>query len=466
MTAKPKVALLPLYLKLYDEVRPDMRKVLAPWLETVAERLGREGVDVFRCPICRVESEFSAAVRSAEQAGAEAILTLHLAYSPSLESADVLAKTRLPVVMVDTTMDYDFGRDADPIRLLYNHGVHGVQDLAGMLRRRGKHFEIVAGHFEKSAVLSRAADMAHAAASARRLKSTRALRVGREFAGMGDFSVSPDVLSGRLGIHAAQIALADVAAFGDRVTPDLIETEMALDRQRFDVQAAPEVHRRSVRAGLMLRQCLEDRGAGAFSVNFQAFDSLSAPVDTMPFLEISKAMERGIGYAGEGDVLTAGLVGALLAGWPRTTFTEIFCPDWKGRSLFLSHMGEVNPAVAATGTRPRICEKDFPWGKAKNPAVLTCALEPGPAVLVNLAPGPDDSFRLLVAPVEVLEDGSHPAMKETVRGWIRPSIGVETFLEEYSRRGGTHHSALVLGEHAEALTALAGYAGLDCCVIR
>ncbi|MCL4377237.1 MAG: hypothetical protein M1409_02460 [Actinobacteria bacterium] len=33
---------------------------------------------------------------------------------------------------------------------------------------------------------------------------------------------------------------------------------------------------------------------------------------TIPFLEASKSMARGIGYAGEGDVLTAALTGSLI----------------------------------------------------------------------------------------------------------------------------------------------------------
>jgi len=34
-------------------------------------------------------------------------------------------------------------------------------------------------------------------------------------------------------------------------------------------------------------------------------------------------MSRGIGYAGEGDVLTAALTGALLSVYPDTSFTEV-----------------------------------------------------------------------------------------------------------------------------------------------
>jgi L-arabinose isomerase len=85
---------------------------------------------------------------------------------------------------------------------------------------------------------------------------------------------------------------------------------------------------------------------------------------------------------------------------------------------------------------------------------------------VNLAPGPAEALGLIVAPVEVLEDGRHPGYRSCVRGWIRPACGVEEFLERYSRLGGTHHSALVLGDRAEALAAFARSAGLGCSLIR
>jgi L-arabinose isomerase len=195
-------------------------------------------------------------------------------------------------------------------------------------------------------------------------------------------------------------------------------------------------------------------------MNFLAFDSTEPPVDNVPFLEACKAMARGTGYAGEGDVLTAALVGALLAGWEKTSFTEIFCPDWKGESLFLSHMGEINPRCAAG--KPLVYEKPWSFSPAKSPASLACAPAPGPATLVNLAPGPCDSLTLIVAPVEVLGDAEHPGMRAAVRGWIRPALPVARFLEEYSRHGGTHHSALVPGASAEVLAAFARLAGLPC----
>ena len=278
---------------------------------------------------------------------------------------------------------------------------------------------------------------------------------------MGDFAVPEEVLAGKLGIEVRQVGLEALDRAVERVTADDVTREVARDRERYACELPEEAHRRSVRAGLGLRSLLEQDSYLGVSVNFQAFDRADRPADTMPFLEISKAMGRGMGYGGEGDVLTAALVGALARAFGEVTFTEVFCPDWAGDRLFLSHMGEISPAVAV-GTPRVVCKPSFTGGSL-DPAVLTCAVKPGPAVFVNLAPGPDDSFTLIVAPVDVqAEDGTlDPAMRDAVRIWVRPRLGAAPFLEAYSRAGGTHHSALVLGERADEVAAFGRMCGLD-----
>jgi L-arabinose isomerase len=455
VSARASAGLLPLYLELYDRAAPETRPMLDGFAREIAAALAARGLAVETAATCRTEPEFAAAVADFERSGVDAIVTLHLAYSPSEECIGPLSETYLPVVILDTTPDAEFGTDVDPSRIAYNHGIHGVQDMANLLRRAGKRYEIVAGHWRESDVVERCADAVKVARAAGRLRGTRALRVGGSFPGMGDFSVPEETLEARLGITARGVAPADLAPFVGKVSEKELEAELERDRKRFDVDCPEEVHRRSARLGLGLRAVLAEGGHTAFSANFLAFDSES---EVVPFLEASKAMARGIGYAGEGDVLTAGLVGALLSAWPKTTFTEIFCPDWKGGTLFLSHMGEFNPECAAG--RPLLCERPFPYTPAGNPAVLACAPQPGEAVLVNLAPGPEDSFTLIAAPVEVLGDGTHPEMRSKIRGWIRPRVPVAEFLEEYSRLGGTHHSALVLGAHARSLRSFARLAGL------
>ena len=342
---------------------------------------------------------------------------------------------------------------------MYNHGIHGVQDLASVLNRLGKPYHIVAGHVTESNALARVEEHVRAAFAANTFRGMKVLRLGQVFKGMGDFAVPDALLASRFGIEVHPQSLDTLAEHIATVPDSEIDEELARDRKQFDVAASEDVHRCSLKICLGLRHLLNDGGYGAFSMNFQAFDRAAGPMNRVPFLEACRAMEHGLGYAGEGDVLTAALVGALSAAFGRTTFTEIFCPDWKGGSLFFSHMGELNPKTAAG--QPRLIELDFPYTDALNPATLACDMAPGVATLVNLAPGPGDTFSLIASSMQFHGEADHPGMRDSIRGWARPELELEDFLEAYSELGGTHHSALVYGDHCEALEAFAEHAGIE-----
>lgn len=459
MMASPRIGLLPLYVTLYDEMLPELRGALEPFLGQVITAFEHRGVEVNAAPICCVERDVAQALHSFEQAGVHLVVTLHLAYSPSLESAHVIAHSTLPVLMLDTTPDKAFGPSADPQRLLHNHGIHGLQDLASVLRRKGKRYEVVAGHLSDPRTMDRASAVARGAHAAAVFQGMRVLRIGPTFPGMGDFQVPEAGLCERFGFCVDQIQPQDLLESVTQVTESELEREVRDDLIAYDADLDVKVHQRSARLGLGLRRFLDAGGYGAFSMNFLSFDIEDGPLGTVPFLECSKAMGRGLGYAGEGDVLTAALVGALGRAIGPATFTEMFCPDWEGDAIFLSHMGEFNPAMAAA--KPRLYEKAFPFTATQNPAALACAPRPGAATLVNLAPGPKDTFALIVALVEVLGDGAHPDFRDWIRGWIRSELPVGDFLECYSRLGGTHHCALLHGNHLDVLSTFGDVLGIE-----
>ena len=149
----PRIGLLPLYLALYDDTLPEARAHQEAFYTTIVDALTRRGVAVETAPVCRVHDEVARAVRQFEAAPVDAIVTLHLAYSPSLESAELLAGSPLPLIVLDTTPDWAFGADQSPDAIMYNHGIHGVQDLCNLLLRHGKAFQIEAGHWQHSDVL-------------------------------------------------------------------------------------------------------------------------------------------------------------------------------------------------------------------------------------------------------------------------------------------------------------------------
>jgi len=302
----PKIGLLPLYIALYDQAMPEARKDAEAFYEQIAGALRKRGLEVATAPTCRLAPEFAAAVKGFEDAGADAIVTLHLAYSPSLESAAVLAGTPLPLIVLDTTPTYNFGANVDPAEIMGNHGIHGVQDMCNLLIRSGKAFQIEAGHWEKSDVLDRVAGWAKAAQLASAIQGARVGLVGEAFKGMGDFAVPFNVMQSTIGIETVLLDPKVLQSFVPLEDDPEVAKEMADDLEAFVVEDLDmDVHRRSVRAGLAIRRWIEAERLTALTVNFLVVDDSGLP--TMPFLEISKAMARGIGYGGEGDVLTAGL---------------------------------------------------------------------------------------------------------------------------------------------------------------
>jgi len=445
----PQVGLLPLYLELYDKSSPKLRERHEAFLGTIAGELEKRGLDVVPAEFCRLQPEFAAAVKKFEDAGADAIVTLHMAYSPSLESAEVLANTNLPLIVLDTTPTFAFGPEQSPGEIAYNHGIHGVQDMCNLLIRNGKAFQIEAGHWEQSDVLDRVAAWGRAAGMGGAMRNARVGRIGEAFAGMGDFAVPPETLERTLGVTTVPVEPAVIRELLPEPDADAVRAEMARNLADFaSADLDEEANRRAARACLAVRAWLEQEQLTAFSMNFLAIDKASG-LGAVPFLEASRAMARGIGYAGEGDVLTAAVVGALLSVFPESTFTEIFCPDWQGDSLFLSHMGELN--LQLIDGQPKLIERPWPYTDAEGPLVVVGRLKAGEAVLVNLSPGPGDTFSLLVAPGEMLGADGEDKFANSVRGWFKPKGAVADFLADYSRAGGTHHSALVYGTEADTI---------------
>ncbi len=460
------IGLLPLYLQLYDEVDPGKRPRVDKFYQTIADELEQRGLRVLTCPICRLKEEFEHAVDTFEASGAQSLVTLHLAYSPSLESADALAGTELPVIVCDTTPTHGYGPSQDPAELMFNHGIHGVQDMCNLLLRRGKPFQIEVGHWQKSDVLNRVALLAKAAGMASYLRSMRAGLIGQPFKGMGDFFVPAARLKESIGVQTIPLKPKQFKDLYATVAPGEIEKEKEADREHFLIDNLDdEIYELSLRTGLALQKWVDQEELGAISFNFGSITPDSA-LETVPFLRASKLMASGVGYGGEGDILTASLVGTLAQANPETSFTEMFCPDWQGDSIYLSHMGEFNYRLAEG--KARLLEYDYRFSDTKNPIYAAGRFKPGQILLINLLPlgdPPGDSYRLIIAPATMIKVKGKDNMERSVHGWFKTEMPIEEFLGAYSRLGGTHHLALTYEPSVRLIKAFGQMMGWDTVIL-
>ncbi len=444
MKNKIKIGFLPLYVKLYDDGAPNMRLRIDAFAKEIIELFEKkDGVEIVASDICRLENEFKDAIEFFEKEKVDSIVTLHLAYSPSLESEKALRDTKLPIVILDTTPNFAFTDDEDTVSISYNHGIHGVQDMCNLLVRNNKQFFIEVGHYLESDVLDRVINRVKGIKMANEFTNSRVGTIGGEFDGMGDFRLHEN-LYGEIGIESMALSPDEAKKYFDSVSDDEIDTLIAEDKEKYDIaeDISNEVLRNALRGDLAVRKWIDAKNLTAFTANFRTVGK-DFGLAGMPFAEANRAMERGIGYAGEGDILTSAFTGALMSVSDEASFIEMFCPDWKNNLIFISHMGEMNTALSAD--KPKYMIKPMKYADIDT-TWLCGTYKEGKATLINLLPIADNKFRVVVSLVDMRVPECDKFRGSATCGWFEPAKSISDFLGDYSKLGGTHHLSMMYGD--------------------
>lgn len=456
---KVKIGFLPLYVKLYDDGAPNMRLRIDAFTEEVIELFkAKDDVEIIASDICRLEGEFKTAVSFFEKEKVDSIVTLHLAYSPSLESEKVLKNTNLPIVILDTTPNFDFTGDEDTISISYNHGIHGVQDMCNLLVRNNKQFFIEVGHYLESDVIDRVINRVKGIKIANEFQNSRVGTIGGEFDGMGDFRL-PEKLYKEIGIEKVVLSKNDAKKYFESVSDDEIEELITEDKEKYDISQdiSCETLRNALKGDLAVRKWIEDKKLTAFTANFRTVGK-DFGLSGMPFAEANRAMERGIGYAGEGDVLTSAFTGALMSVSDEASFIEMFCPDWKNNLIFISHMGEMNTALSVD--KPKYMIKPMKYADIDT-TWLCGTYKEGKATLINLLPIANNKFRVVVSLVDMRVPKCDKFRGNATCGWFEPAKSISDFLGDYSKLGGTHHLTMMYGDACKTMETFAKTMGFE-----
>jgi L-arabinose isomerase len=172
-------------------------------------------------------------------------------------------------------------------------------------------------------------------------------------------------------------------------------------------------------------------------------------------------MADGLGFGGEGDLIAAAATSFL--GWlqPPATFSEMFTIDFADNALFMSHMGEVNVAMARRDRPVRLVARPTPITRTRDRQLaLVTSLEPGAATLFALTLGPGQRWRIIAAPARILDFG--PLSDACVPHFkLQPARDVRGFLTDYALAGGPHHNGVCFGDARPRLRHAAAILGAD-----
>jgi L-arabinose isomerase len=464
---RPKIGLLALTLELYETLLPDLRGSREGWLRrAVIPALQREVDILFTRAVFRRE-DIEAAVAEFEAARADALLVILATYSPSQMALPALQRTRLPIVIWNTQELRAVDRTFTLAKMVENHGVHGTQDLANVLTRSGVRFHYVTSPDNDTGGLEELGDFFAAAAAANRLRSARIGSLGYPFPGMGDFAVDTTHMAATLGCAWKNLTVEDYINRSAAAPAAEVGGLVAEYRQSYDV--APDLTEADLtltaRAELALRGMVADYRLDALTYQFMAFGD-DERTQTLPFVAASRLMAEGIGFGGEGDLIAA--AATTFFNWlkPPASFTEIFTIDFAGDSLFLSHMGEANAAMARRDRKIPLVGRPAPITRTRGRQLaLVTSFEAGPATISALTPGPQGKWRLVTAAATLEDYGPLPGFC-VPHSKLKPSSGdVRQFLTAYATAGGPHHNAVFFGDARARLRFAAELLGADYCEI-
>ncbi len=464
---KPRVGLLALTLELYETLAPDLRTERERWLrDAVLPALSSIANVQFQRAVYRRE-DIDGLVRELEHENVDALLVICLSYSPSQLSLPALQRTSLPIVVWNTQELYEVDETFDGGKMVANHGVHGTQDLCNVLLRSGVQFEYVTSHLNDANALNGLADVFIAAATVSRLRRARLGLMGYPFPGMGDLGLDTTHLAGTLGCQWRTLAVEDFNKRAEDASDEEVAPLVAEYRESYDLAddlTANDLNG-TARAELALRSMVTDHGLDAVTYQFQALGEDERTV-TIPFVGVSRLMADGIGFGGEGDLIGATGTWLLDQVSHPATFSEIFTTDFAGNALFMSHMGECNPAMARTDRKIPLVARPAPIARIRGRQLaLVVSLQPGPATLCALTLGPAGRWRLVVSRMDVANFGPLESMV-VPHFKLRIMDGdVREWLTAYAKAGGPHHNALCFGDATERLKLVARMLDADFCEV-
>jgi L-arabinose isomerase len=446
--------------ELYDDMIPGITEHQAAFAERVCERLADVAEVVFRRP-ARDRDDVEAVLRELRAEGVDGIAIVMLTYGPAMRTVRALLENPLPVLLANIQPERSVTEAWGMDDLTYNQGIHGAQDQANALVRTEVPFSVLTGDWRSPDFARAFESWARAAQTVTALRSTRIALLGYPMNGMGDILYDPPALLRVLGPIVVNESLGDLHARMGDVADAQVDELIARHAALFAVDPAlpRESHAYAVRMELAVRGLLDEKGYAAWSAHFESVGR-DGRFEQLPLLAASDLMADGYAYAAEGDTTTATLMSAGQTLIGDANFSEMYAMDYELDSVLVSHMGEGNWKVARRDRPVRLIDRELGIGGLGNPPTTVFSAEPGPATTANLIPLEGEVFRLMIGRGEVLDTPELPSV-EMPYFHFRPRSGIQRFLDDWLRLGGTHHFVINLGDHVDRWRRLAELLEID-----
>ena len=406
------------------------------------------------------------------------IITWMHTFSPAKMWIHGLQQLRKPLLHLHTQYNAEIPWDSIDMDFMnLNQSAHGDREFGHICSRLNVRRKVVVGYWKDQKTLEQIARWSRVAAAWADAQDLLVIRFGDQMNNVAVTDGDKVAAEMQLGYHVDYCPVSELMTYFKAVKDEDVDKLVEVYKAEYaDPQGLFDGKNKdftavwnAAKAELALRACLQDKGAKAFTTNFDDLgdadidDPNFVGFDQIPGLASQRLMAEGYGFGAEGDWKSAALYRTLWVmnqGLGGCSFLEDYTINFNGSesALLQAHMLEVCPLIAEEKPRLEVHFLGIGIRKAQT-ARLVFTSTPGAGTTATVIDC-GNRFRLIVNDVECIKSNPMPKLPVASALWI-PMPNFEVGAGCWIMAGGTHHSCFAYNITASYWEDYAEMAGIE-----
>ena len=466
---RARVGLVGLGLKAYWAQFEGLEGRLTGYVDKVAEKIGRDGVEVVNLGLIDTPQKGMQAGHQLRREDVDLLVIYATTYALSSTVLPMVQRAKVPVILLNlqpkAAIDYaSFNRLKDRTAMtgewLAYCATCPIPEIANVFRRAGIRFHQVTGMLEDDPVCwQEIGEWMQAANVVQALAHNRVGLMGHYYSGMMDIVTDLTAVCAHFGGHFEMLEVDALSHLREQVSEDEVAARVREMEAHFDVQADCSAFemKRAAKTSVALDRMVAGNELTSMAY-FYSGSGNAANEDTMSSIILGTSLltARGVPVAGEYEVknvLAMKIMDELGAGG---SFTEFYAMDFSDDVVLMGHDGPGHIGIAEGKCKVRPLEVYH--GKVGSGLSVEMSVRYGPVTILSVVEDGAGGFLLLIAE-GMCESGPTLEIGNT-NSRYRFSVGARGFMNAWDGHGPAHHCAAGVGHVAGRLEKVAALLGI------
>jgi L-arabinose isomerase len=446
-----------------------LRERLVGYQGQIAEKIKNFGVTVVDAGL--VDSPVKARDAASRQRREEVDLIFLCVSTYALSSTvlPVVQQTRVPVVVLNLQpvpqLDYEKFNALSDRGLMTGVWLEHCQacscpEIASGFNRAGIPYHLVTGYLRDDEAWQEIRDWVDATKVAAAMRQNRVGVLGHYYGGMLDVYSDMTQQSAAFGNHFELLEMCELHALREEVTEAQARAKVGQFHEEFDVSRECEEREllRAAKTSCALDTLVAKHDLGSLAYYYESVAG-NAYQEIVSSVIAGNTLLTGrhVPVAGEYEIKNVQAMKILDLFGAGGSFSEFYLADFKDDVVYLGHDGPAHPAIAEG--RIGLVPLSVYHGKPGKGLSIPMTVRHGPATLLSVVQRGDGGLMLLAAEGESMPG---PVLRiGNTNSRYRFSPGAKAFINEWSKAGPAHHSAIGVGHIADKIEKLGALLSLD-----